>query len=526
MADIAPHLRPSLASPSRSRSWLGTPSTSSTSLSAPGMSTSPPTSAYTASLPPTYRRSSFPAAPPSSCLDTSPTPSTVSALLLPPGLALQQRGCTDDEGGFCGRGRGWNYTATDPTQTGVNGATSANRDGASSSSAPSSRKSSSSSCDSFANSSAGSGAATPLSSVSGSVLGLSSPSRSSSLSSSSSSASSSCERTPTPRASTSLLSALDWSVPPPLHSPAAPTPRSLSYSAGSDEIAKKRKQDKEKAAGTKEERESVAKKGGWEDPALARARRALWEDVAPSSEGEKAGEGEVFVEEEEDGEDEQDAEEEEQEGEDEDDWHLPPARPPTSASTHPLHSCLRSSSLSRSFASLSCSSASSTTPPNHTDDTSSTGSSCRSSSPNPCPSSPASSSLSLSSSSQSQKGVSFSPTPPTSCLTYSPLAYPRSGLPPVEKLSIREWMELQGVREAVGVWSGRVGSWGDVQAAIQAEAEEKERKDGTGAGGGAGGGEAKGELARVACSRLRGVVQVARSMPSSPIEGLRGLPDV
>jgi hypothetical protein len=58
---------------------------------------------------------------------------------------------------------------------------------------------------------------------------------------------------------------------------------------------------------------------------------------------------------------------------------------------------------------------------------------------------------------EDQRGrVRISPDPPQVSHTHSATRYPRQGLPPVEKLSMREWIELQGVREAVGVWSGRI----------------------------------------------------------------------
>ena len=44
-------------------------------------------------------------------------------------------------------------------------------------------------------------------------------------------------------------------------------------------------------------------------------------------------------------------------------------------------------------------------------------------------------------------------------MTYSRDDYIRAGIEPVEKLSMKEWVELQGVREAVGVWSGRIEKW-------------------------------------------------------------------
>ncbi|GAA5917208.1 hypothetical protein JCM6882_002258 [Rhodosporidiobolus microsporus] len=525
MADLAPspqsiHLRPSpSASAHSSRSWLGTSSPSSPGTnSAAAASTSPPTSAYTASLPPTYRRSSFPISPaPSSCLNGTTDSNDLAscgALLLPPGLALQQHGCGDDtsaDAGFCGGGGDGKDGRT--RWVSFDTATVAAGDAASTS-GPSSRKSSSSSFDSCADScsTAGSGTATPLSSLAGSVLSLDDAHHHPSSSSPSTSSSK----------PSSLLSALDWSLPP--LSPSAPSPRSLSLSTGSDEIAKKKQRQSESQTKTgksnREERESAAVKGGWEDPALARARRALWEDVPVEVVQTGGTAAAVFVEEEE-GEEGEEGDEEEGE-EEEDDWQLPPARPDAASSsssssssnattTAPLYSCLRTSSLSRSFASLSCSTTSTSSSP----------------SSSPSPSSPSSSSLCLSttpSSCSSSRGggsssVTFAPTPTTStCLTYSPLAYPRGGHQPVEKLSIREWMELQGVREAVGVWSGRVGTWEEVRAAM--EGEEREARE---RALGLGGGEKRG---RPACSRLQGVVQIARSTPSSPVEACRGLPDV
>ncbi|KAK4055307.1 hypothetical protein OIV83_000590 [Microbotryomycetes sp. JL201] len=52
--------------------------------------------------------------------------------------------------------------------------------------------------------------------------------------------------------------------------------------------------------------------------------------------------------------------------------------------------------------------------------------------------------------------VRISDEPPASFPTYSPIDYERKGDEPVSRLSVREWLELQGVREAVGVWSGRI----------------------------------------------------------------------
>lgn len=47
----------------------------------------------------------------------------------------------------------------------------------------------------------------------------------------------------------------------------------------------------------------------------------------------------------------------------------------------------------------------------------------------------------------------------------------------MEKLSMREWVELREVREAVGLWSGKIARWeGDIPQG------EKE-KEGRGSGG-------------------------------------------
>ncbi|KAM0755694.1 hypothetical protein T439DRAFT_320404 [Meredithblackwellia eburnea MCA 4105] len=46
-------------------------------------------------------------------------------------------------------------------------------------------------------------------------------------------------------------------------------------------------------------------------------------------------------------------------------------------------------------------------------------------------------------------------------LTYSPTDYERKGDDPVEKLSIKEWVELKSVREAVGLFSGYIEPWHD-----------------------------------------------------------------
>ncbi|KAK4705574.1 molybdenum cofactor sulfurtransferase, partial [Phenoliferia sp. Uapishka_3] len=51
----------------------------------------------------------------------------------------------------------------------------------------------------------------------------------------------------------------------------------------------------------------------------------------------------------------------------------------------------------------------------------------------------------------------------TVTFTYSPVDYVRRGQSPVEKLSIKEWVELRSVREAVGLFSGKIQPWKDGQ---------------------------------------------------------------
>ncbi|GAA6031933.1 hypothetical protein JCM8097_003348 [Rhodosporidiobolus ruineniae] len=484
-----------LPSPPPASPSLKHPAPSSNSSRGVVLSSSPGASSYTASLPPTYRRSSFPLSPhalhPASSSSHSSSSSATPSFTFLPGLHLEQKGCHSDEDDTLAR----RFDALRVQHGGFDDQSSSSSSrGGSSSSPPSSRKSSASSFDSFSASNAcSSGTATPLSSLAGSVHGDPSASlncgRISALNASSASTSTSC-------ATASGLSAFDWSASPP--PPLAPPPaakRSLSAGSGMD----------------KAKREAVK---GWEDPALAAARRALWDDVPDDEVQKKQKEApaeEVFVEE-----DEEEGEGEDEDGEwedaDEDDWQLPPARPATSppTPTGPIYSCLRNSSSSRSATSLACS-----LPPLDSSSASSSSlslshSHSRATSPTSCSSPASSAPPSLSAS------VSFSPNPPHTCTTYSSRAYSRRGDAPVEKLSIREWMELQGVREAVGVWSGKIEKWDEAAMASPAAA--------CGAVASGGAAERKGrspyQLAAVV-----GVVQVARSTPNSPTSPARGLPD-
>ncbi|SGY30289.1 BQ5605_C002g01139 [Microbotryum silenes-dioicae] len=180
-----------------------------------------------------------------------------------------------------------------------------------------------------------------------------------------------------------------------------------------------------------------------EDPQLAAARRALWEDVNPPmmkkttmSTHSNSGSDDsgsmtpsaqacpVFDE------DEKEVDNQAQEGSDTEDEPNPdtvPPHEPSHATLTPLASCLRSETPSR-------------TP----------------------------STNSLSNGSPSGSFVRISREPPRAFTTYSAIDYERRGQGPVEKLSIKEWMELQGVREAVGVWSGRItaNDWSEEPSSI------------------------------------------------------------
>ncbi|BGP52788.1 hypothetical protein JCM8202_003867 [Rhodotorula sphaerocarpa] len=320
----------------------------------------------------------------------------------------------------------------------------------------------------------------------------------------------------------------------------------------------------ESASDAKAKRERAAVRDGWEDPALAAARRALWnddddddggqgaraeaqpavpqngEDVAPSAPSvavetispevsadpadapasnlDYDGEGEDEASEEEDG---------------PDSLLPPPACLPCHATLSPRASCLRNSPLARSASlALSCSTSSfdSSSSPHSYDSaalptpqavspatTPTSGGSCRDPDPMRRHSSgrlSPSSAVSIASTS-APASVQFSLAPPLEGATHSALDYERGGDAPVEKLSVREWIELQGVREAVGVWSGRIEPW----------SEEAER---AAAAGGGPGSERSKCLSRLMTSptsctapaALVGVVQVTnKSAQNSPVQG-------
>ncbi|SCV68815.1 BQ2448_936 [Microbotryum intermedium] len=167
-----------------------------------------------------------------------------------------------------------------------------------------------------------------------------------------------------------------------------------------------------------------------EDPQLAAARRALWEDVVPPTKATTSPQSNsgsddsgsmtpsaqpcpVF--DEDDNEDVKDEAQQDSDSEDEPNADAIPPHEPSHATLTPLASCLRSEAPSRTPSTQSLS--------------------------NGCP---------------STSFVRISEDPPRAFMTYSAIDYERRGQGPVEKLSIKEWMELQGVREAVGVWSGRI----------------------------------------------------------------------
>lgn len=164
-----------------------------------------------------------------------------------------------------------------------------------------------------------------------------------------------------------------------------------------------------------------------EEPTLFLARRALWDEYPAAGHHIAASiiptGPEILNPEEED------AEEDSEEEEEEDKVSLSPipsASLPSHATLSPRSSCLRPPLLHPP------------TPP-----TRSGGSS---------PSSSISGSL-LSSS------VTFSDLPPEAVDTYSSEDYERGGDAPVEKLSMRDCVELRNLRDSVGIWSGRVPKW-------------------------------------------------------------------
>ncbi|GEM06300.1 proteophosphoglycan ppg4 [Rhodotorula toruloides] len=282
--------------------------------------------------------------------------------------------------------------------------------------------------------------------------------------------------------------------------------RSLSMSSGLDD---------------RQRRERAAKRGGWEDPALAAARRALWEDVPEdvaqeTQQNDGAGAPQVFVDSEEN------ASSENAEDANTEEWRLPvPAREPCHTTLTPRAPCLRNSPLSRASLSLSCSTTFVSTSSTSED---------RNGRLSPSAASTASTSA---------PSVTFARDPPTTCPTYSKEAYERGGDAPVEKLSIKEWIELQGVREAVGLWSGKIGKWEECEEArseggVEVGGEGRRRRSsacealaekegGVGACEIATGAKTPsqgGNQGRTPCplAAVVGVVQVARSAPNSPIE--------
>lgn len=196
----------------------------------------------------------------------------------------------------------------------------------------------------------------------------------------------------------------------------------------------------------------VESEGDGEESGLAAARRALWEDppticcqnVAAVISAGKEGE---------EGEEDEESEEEEEEDTPVELEPLPSPFRPCHTTLTPLPSCLRpplgpSSSSRPSASSITANSIASS-------------SSC--SSPSTFSSSLPSTQSPLSSptlsSSNLHCSVQFSDATPIPATTYSPIDYERKGNGPVEKLSLREWVELRDVRGAVGVWSGKVSKW-------------------------------------------------------------------
>lgn len=204
-----------------------------------------------------------------------------------------------------------------------------------------------------------------------------------------------------------------------------------------------------------------------EDPELAAARRALWEDE-PSHVGDDGARPSVFEEDEEEPlrtpvvegrhartesglryfkspvSSEADSSQDDvqndhyysQDDDDDDDDDRPPPATPSHATLPPLPSCLRPLAPSR----------------RHSQHSSSSGA----------------------------VSVRISEDPPAAFPTYSPVDYERKGDEPVSRLSVREWLELQGVREAVGVWSGRIEKLDEATlAALEAGAPNGPAANGT-----------------------------------------------
>lgn len=195
-------------------------------------------------------------------------------------------------------------------------------------------------------------------------------------------------------------------------------------------------------------RKIVIKDSG-EDIALYNARRALWDDCIGGSDSDQAGissftdtptDSEVDL---------KTDEEDNQDGDDRIDF-IPLASPskPSHKTLSPHSSCLRLPPISNSTTSTTNSNSNSST----------------SLSPDLSSTSPSSSINSLFTSnsfcsSNTSNSVQFSSEPPESVDTYSPEEYQRGGDPPLEKLSMRDCVELHRLRECVGVWSGKIKKW-------------------------------------------------------------------
>ncbi|GAA5888573.1 hypothetical protein JCM16303_000876 [Sporobolomyces ruberrimus] len=467
-----------LANPRASSSNVTpTPSTSSsTSFLLPV-----PSSSYTASLPTTYRRSSFPVSP-AIHLTTTNGSGTSTTTTLPPGLSFERRGCQDDD----------DYERA----TGSKAPFYPNYSTMRSQSVESSRNNSVSSSDE-----------------------------------------------PTVRAQGGVGAGLGW---------LGNSGRSWSVNSvtSSSSMSVTTSDEKKK-------REAIK---GWEDPALAAARRALWDDGETTDEsGTKGthGKDEIsllrdkmkksgreqqdeeaieFDEDEDNGEGESD---EAQSGEeDEGEWDSNARallRPPCHSTLSPGPSCLRSSSRgshspSPRFSSLSLSQdspslSSASLPPS----SSSLSIDRRASSPSPSSSHSNSSSSNCSTSLTTTPSIRFSLDPPKTLPTHSKIDYERKGDLPVEKLSIREWIELQGVREAVGVWSGKIAKWDENETNPPTTTKEDHHLTSLNPNGASSStmttptgstisnsSSNGGRPSQLSLAALTGVVTVSKSTPSSP----------
>ena len=356
--------------------------------------------------------------------------------------------------------------------------------------------------------------------------------------------------------------------------PPPPTTRHASYGPGSEldwGLRRLSLDSSTLAVDAKAKRERAAVREGWEDPALAAARRALWADDAddetvasiPSTTASNGLVGALAErsrtlradadaaapspaaaptsEERRDQEDSPGATADDHDDDDDEAYALllpPPACMPCHATLSPRASCLRNSPLARSasLAALSCSTSSFSSdsspvslsdsaalPPPDSDTPPTTGRQHRrrnsSSGGRLSPSATSTSTASTS----APPSVSFSPAPPLEGATYSAVDYERGGDGPVEKLSVREWIELQGVREAVGVWSGKIEPWSaELEAALQNAAADLGGGGGDGsttAGKRFGSNQASSPSSCTAPAALVGVVQVTKSAHNSPVLG-------